>query len=167
LNLLNSDVKDSSNKGIELTTMSKNKGYFTVRLSTFYGDLIDTYIETHRTDARFGGQRLSRATVARLALDAFFQTEGLIPATAPDAPPEYLKRGQELLFAHTIVNLARGEHLPSDHHDVHTLTTYIHHILEKIESETRTKMKAAHRAAIVDALLQYHQQLLDMVPMIG
>jgi hypothetical protein len=147
--------------------MGKNNGYFTVRLSTYYEDLIDTYIATHRESARFGGQRLSRATVVRLALDAFFQTEGLIPAITPEAPPEYLKRGQELIFAHTIVKLARGEHLPADHHDVHTLITYIHHILEKIEGETSAQMNDVQRAAVVDALLHYHHQLLDMVPMIG
>jgi hypothetical protein len=155
--------KDSIKTGFELTTMSTKKGYFTIRLSKFYEDMIDNYLEIHREDARFGGQRMSRATVVRLALEDFFKKEGIIQVTALDSPPDYLKLGRELIFTHAIVKLAQGEQLPSDHKNTANLTTYLRQLVEKQELEKSVTMNDAQREAIVEELLQYHQQLLEMI----
>ena len=162
LNLLDSDVKDSNKQALELTTMSEKKGYITIRLTKFYQDMIDNYLEIHRENARFGGQRISRATVVRLALDDFFRKEGIVQETTLESPPDYFKLSRELIFTHTIVKLAQGEQLPSDHKDMTYLTTYLQQLVEKQELEKGVTMNDAQREAVVEELLQYHKQLLEM-----
>ena len=167
LNLLDSDAKDSMKQVFECTTMSNKKEYFTIRLSKFYEDLIDNYLELHRGDAQFGGQRISRATVVRLALDDFFKKAGIVPDSALDSLPDYSRLSRELIFAHTVVKLAQGERLPLDHKDTAYLQTYLQQLIEKQELEKGVTMNETLRDAVVEELLQYHKQLLEMVAMMN
>jgi hypothetical protein len=147
--------------------MSEKKGYITIKLSKFYEDLIDNYLEMHRENGRFGGRRISRANVVRLALDELFKKEGITQEPSLQFPPEYSKLTKELIFAHTILRMARGEKLPSDHMDLNHLKTYLRQLLEKKELKNDIKMNHEQREALVEELLQYHKQLLDMLPIMS
>jgi len=147
--------------------MSNKNEYITIRLSKFYEELIDNYLEQHQKNGKLVGRRTSRANVVRMALDEFFKKKNGLQETQPTVPADLLKFSKEFIFAHITMRMTRGEELPSDHMDLNYLETYLTQLLQKQEIKKGIKIEDQQKEILVEELMKYHKQLLEMFAMMG